>query len=139
MDRGGDGCRRRSADLRGCGAIDSLACAAAPTAATVTVPAKSAPESITIAPNGDSILGSTGSAKIYRAEKGCGKGPVFIDASAEGAVYFLGVLADARPAPCGPAIIFNKLYRVPMDGYFNPNTYSTRSALMATYWRPSML
>ena len=64
-------------------------------AATVTVPAKSAPESITVAPNGVLILGSSGSAKIYRARKGAAKADVFIDASAEGAVYFLGVLADA--------------------------------------------
>jgi hypothetical protein len=70
-------------------------CAAASTAATVTVPAKSAPESITIAPNGDLILGSTGSTKIYRTKKGSDKAEVFIDVGAEGAVYFLGVLADA--------------------------------------------
>jgi hypothetical protein len=70
-------------------------CAAGATAATVTVPAKSGPESITVAPNGDLILGSTGSAKIYRAKKGAGKAGVFIDAGAEGAVSFLGVLADA--------------------------------------------
>ncbi len=65
------------------------------TAATIVVPAKSGPESITIAPNGDLILGSTGSAKIYRSKKGSGQPAVFVDASAEGAVYFLGVLADA--------------------------------------------
>jgi hypothetical protein len=70
-------------------------CAAAATAATITVPAKSGPESITMAPNGDLILGSTGSAKIYRAKKASGKAAVFIDAGAEGAVSFLGVLADA--------------------------------------------
>lgn len=70
-------------------------CAAASTAAIVTVPAKSGPESITIAPNGDLILGSTGSAKIYRTKQGSGKAEVFIDAGTEGAVYFLGVLADA--------------------------------------------
>jgi hypothetical protein len=64
-------------------------------AAEVTVPAKSAPESITIAPNGDLILGSTGSAKIYRSKKAADPPTVFVDASAEGAVYFLGVLADA--------------------------------------------
>jgi hypothetical protein len=70
-------------------------CAAAATAVAATVPAKSGPESITIAPNGDLILGSTGSAKIYRTKKGSDKAEVFIDAGAEGAVYFLGVLADA--------------------------------------------
>jgi hypothetical protein len=69
--------------------------AAIAVAGTVVVPAKSGPESITIAPNGDLILGSTGSAKIYRAKKGSDRAAVFVDASAEGAVYFLGMLADA--------------------------------------------
>jgi hypothetical protein len=41
------------------------------------------------------ILGSTGSAKIYRSKKGSEQAAVFVDASAEGAVYFLGMLADA--------------------------------------------
>jgi hypothetical protein len=69
--------------------------AASATAASIAVPKKSAPESITIAPNGDLILGSSASPKIYRAKKGSNKAGVFVDASAEGAVYFLGVLADA--------------------------------------------
>jgi len=64
-------------------------------AVTVTVPEKSQPESITIAPNGDLILGSAGSPKIYRAKKGSETSEVFIDVSADGAVSFLGVLADA--------------------------------------------
>src|ERR1700679_3239194 len=68
---------------------------AAATAATIVVPEKSSPESITIAPNGDLILGSMGSAKIYRTKKGSDKPAVFVDAGAEGAVSFLGVLADA--------------------------------------------
>ena len=63
-------------------------------AATVTVPAKTQPESITAAPNGDLILGSAGSAKIYRAKKGAPAADVFIDAGSEGKVTFLGVLAD---------------------------------------------
>ena len=63
-------------------------------AATVTVPAKTQPESITAAPNGDLILGSAGSAKIYRAKKGAAAADVFIDAGSEGKVTFLGVLAD---------------------------------------------
>jgi hypothetical protein len=63
-------------------------------AATVTVPAKAQPESITAAPNGDLILGSAGSAKIYRAKKGATSADVFIDVSSEGNVTFLGVLAD---------------------------------------------
>jgi streptogramin lyase len=63
-------------------------------AATVTVPEKSQPESITVAPNGDLILGSASSSKIYRAKKGADKAEVFIDVSADGGGTFLGVLAD---------------------------------------------
>ena len=69
--------------------------APAANAITVSVPEKSQPESITIAPNGDLILGSAGSSKIYRARKGSEKAEVFIDVSADGAGTFLGVLADA--------------------------------------------
>jgi len=69
--------------------------ALAANAATVSVPEKSQPESITVAPNGDLILGSAGSPKIYRAKKGADKAEVFIDVSADGAGTFLGVLADA--------------------------------------------
>jgi hypothetical protein len=61
----------------------------------VTVPEKTQPESITVAPNGDLILGSMGSPKIYRASKGADTAQVFVDASADGEVVFLGVLADA--------------------------------------------
>jgi hypothetical protein len=64
-------------------------------AGTVTVPEKSQPESITIAPNGDLILGSAGSPKIYRAKKGAETADVFVDVSADGTVIFLGVLSDA--------------------------------------------
>jgi hypothetical protein len=64
-------------------------------AATVSVPEKSQPESITVAPNGDLILGSAASPKIYRAKKGSDKAEVFVDVSADGAGSFLGVLADA--------------------------------------------
>ena len=69
--------------------------AAAANAATVSVPEKSQPESITIAPNGDLILGSASSSKIYRAKKGSDKAAVFVDVSADGGGSFLGVLADA--------------------------------------------
>ena len=81
--------------------------AATATAATVAVPKKSAPESITIAPNGDLILGSSASAKIYRAKKGSNKAEVFVDASAEGAVYFLGVLADAQTNTLWACLIYS--------------------------------
>jgi hypothetical protein len=73
-----------------CALISSIA-----NAATVSVPAKSQPESITVAPNGDLILGSAGSSKIYRAKKGSDQAEVFVDVSADGAGTFLGVLADA--------------------------------------------
>jgi sugar lactone lactonase YvrE len=63
-------------------------------AATVSVPEKSQPESITIAPNGDLILGSAANPVIYRAKKGSGKAEVFSDVSTDGAGSFLGVLAD---------------------------------------------
>jgi hypothetical protein len=62
---------------------------------TVTVPDKSQPESITVAPNGELILGSASSPKIYRAKKGADKANVFVDVSADGDVSFLGVLSDA--------------------------------------------
>jgi hypothetical protein len=64
-------------------------------AATISVPEKSQPESITIAPNGDLILGSAAGPTIYRAKKGTDKAAVFIDVSADGGGSFLGVLADA--------------------------------------------
>jgi hypothetical protein len=64
-------------------------------AATVSVPEKSQPESITVAADGDLILGSASSPKIYRAKKGSDKATVFVDVSADGAGSFLGVLADS--------------------------------------------
>jgi hypothetical protein len=77
------------------GASALIASSAIAANVTVTVPEKSQPESITIAPNGDLILGSAGSPKIYRAKKGADKADVFVDVSADGAVIFLGVLSDA--------------------------------------------
>src|SRR6202041_3738412 len=80
-----------------CAYAASLCALIAPVADAVTVslPEKSQPESITVAPNGDLILGSAGSPKIYRAKKGSEKAEVFIDVSTDGAGTFLGVLADA--------------------------------------------
>ena len=71
------------------------AIAPAADAATVSVPEKSQPESITVAPNGDLILGSMSTPKIYRAKKGSDKAEVFVDVGADGAGSFLGVLSDA--------------------------------------------
>jgi hypothetical protein len=65
-------------------------------AAEVTVPHDAQPESITVAPDGSLILGSSSSPKIYRAKKGSSNAGVFIDLSSEtpkGTI--LGVLADA--------------------------------------------
>ena len=55
----------------------------------------SGPESITAAPDGGLILGSFTTPKIYRAAKGETKAKLWIDASADGAVVFAGVLSDA--------------------------------------------
>jgi hypothetical protein len=77
----------------------SVLLAGAAMAATVTVPDKSQPESITVAPDGELILGSAASPKIYRAKKGATQAKVFVDvskdASADWTVSFLGVLSDA--------------------------------------------
>ncbi len=75
-------------------ALCALAAATA-SAATIVLPEKSAPESITIAPDGDLILGSMGGPKIFRVKKGTSDAKIWVDASADGAVFFLGVLADA--------------------------------------------
>ena len=64
-------------------------------AVSVSLPEKTEPESITVAPDGDLILGGAGSSKIYRAKKGSDKAQVFVDVSADGAGTFLFVLADA--------------------------------------------
>jgi hypothetical protein len=61
----------------------------------VTTEPKSQPESFTQAPDGALIIGSASKPVIYRAAKGATEAKVFIDVSAtEGAVSFLGVLAD---------------------------------------------
>ena len=79
-----------------CGTLAPFVASAA-AAATVSVPAKTQPESITIAPNGDLILGSSNNPKIYRARQGADKAAVFVDASAEVAV----VAADVSCASDG--------------------------------------
>jgi hypothetical protein len=78
-----------------CAAALCLLIAPLANAIDVSVPEKSQPESITIAPNGDLILGSASSPKIYRAKKGSDKAEVFVDVSADGGGSFLGVLAEA--------------------------------------------
>jgi hypothetical protein len=75
-----------------------LVCSAAQAAEpklVVTTEPKSQPESFTVAPDGSLIIGSASKPVIYRAAKGASEAKVFIDVSAaEGAVSFLGVLAD---------------------------------------------
>ncbi len=75
-----------------------LVCSAAQAAEpklVVTTEPKSQPESFTQAPDGSLIIGSASKPVIYRAAKGATEAKVFIDVSAaEGAVSFLGVLAD---------------------------------------------
>jgi sugar lactone lactonase YvrE len=61
----------------------------------VTTDPQSQPESVTVAPDGALILSSASKPVIYRAAKGATKAEVFIDASSEGPVTFLGVLADS--------------------------------------------
>jgi hypothetical protein len=73
----------------------SVAAAAAEPERVVTTDPHSEPESVTAAPDGSLILGSASKPVIYRAAKGATQAHVFIDASSEGAVTFLGVLADA--------------------------------------------
>ncbi len=64
-------------------------------AITVTTDPGAGPESITAAPDGGLILGSSTKPTIYRAAKGETKAKPWIDVSADGAVSFLGVLSDA--------------------------------------------
>jgi hypothetical protein len=73
----------------------SVAAAAAEPALVVTTDPHSEPESVTVAPDGSLILGSASKPVIYRAAKNAAQAHVFIDASSEGPVTFLGVLADA--------------------------------------------
>ena len=56
---------------------------------------KSQPESLTVAPNGDVIVGSASTPFVYKIKKGTTKAEKFIDASAAGpGTFFFGQLAD---------------------------------------------
>jgi hypothetical protein len=56
---------------------------------------KSQPESLSIAPNGDLIVGSASTPFVYKVKKGSTKAETFVDASAAGpGTFFFGVLAD---------------------------------------------
>jgi hypothetical protein len=57
--------------------------------------AKSQPESLTVAANGDLYVGSASSPFVYRVKKGDTTAQVFVDATAEGpGTFFFGQLAD---------------------------------------------
>jgi sugar lactone lactonase YvrE len=57
--------------------------------------AKSSPESLAIAPNGDLYVGSAATPFVYRIKKGSSTAEKFIDASAEGpGTFFFGQLVD---------------------------------------------
>src|SRR5690242_6856531 len=74
-----------------------LAVAAAPalSAEILIHDAKSQPESLTVAANGDLFVGSASSPYVYRIKKGTTAVEQFIDASAEGpGTFFFGQLAD---------------------------------------------
>src|ERR1700742_3202785 len=73
--------------------LPALFVSTAALAITVTADSKAAPESISAAPDGGLILGSS-KPTIYRAAKGESQAKPFIDVSADGNVSFLGVLAD---------------------------------------------
>jgi sugar lactone lactonase YvrE len=56
---------------------------------------KSQPESLSIAPNGDLIVGSASTPFVYKVKKGSTTAEKFIDASAEGpGTFFFGQLVD---------------------------------------------
>jgi hypothetical protein len=76
-----------------------LLCSAAQAAEpklVVTTDPQSQPESVTQAPDGSLFLSSVSKPVIYRSAKGEAQAHVFVDASAEGTVSFLGVLADGQ-------------------------------------------
>lgn len=58
--------------------------------------AKSSPESLTVAPDGNLFAGSASSPYIYLVKKGATTAEAFVDATAEGpGTFFFGQLADA--------------------------------------------
>jgi hypothetical protein len=71
-------------------------CAPAAMAADILIhDDKSQPESLTMAPSGDLIVGSASSPFVYKVKKGSNTAEKFIDASAEGpGTFFFGQLAD---------------------------------------------
>src|SRR6478735_7760082 len=82
--------------LAACVALVAGLAQAASAAEILIVDAKSQPESLTVAPGGILIVGSSSSPFVYRVRPGSTTAEKFVDASAEGAgTFFLGMLADA--------------------------------------------
>ncbi|MDB5734867.1 MAG: hypothetical protein JWN16_1504 [Alphaproteobacteria bacterium] len=78
-------------------ALLALSTTAALSAEVLIGDAKSQPESLTIAPNGDLIVGSASTPFVYKVKKGSTTAEKFIDASAEGpGTFFFGQLADGN-------------------------------------------
>jgi hypothetical protein len=78
-------------------ALLALSTTAALSAEVLVGDAKSQPESLTIAPNGDLIVGSASTPFVYKVKKGSSTAEKFIDASAEGAgTFFFGQLAEGN-------------------------------------------
>jgi sugar lactone lactonase YvrE len=76
-------------------ALLALSTTAALSAEVLIADAKSQPESLSIAPNGDLIVGSASTPFVYKVKKGSGTAEKFIDASAEGpGTFFFGQLVD---------------------------------------------
>ena len=74
--------------------LAALAALSAQAGTVITTPAKSSPESISVAPDGSLILSSASSPRIFRAKPGMAEAETFIDSTADGNTGFLGVLAD---------------------------------------------
>ncbi len=78
--------------------VAALACLAqAASAADILIAdEKSQPESLTVAPGGVLIVGSSSTPFVYKVRSGSASAEKFVDATAEGAgTFFLGMLADA--------------------------------------------
>src|SRR5262245_34804214 len=79
-----------------CLALLTVLAQAASAADILIVDEKSQPESLTVAPGGVLVVGSSSTPFVYKVRAGSTTAEKFVDASAEGAgTFFLGMLADA--------------------------------------------
>src|SRR3984885_2156950 len=82
--------------LAACVALLTGLVQAASAADILIIDSKSQPESLTVAPGGKLIVGSSSTPFIYKVRPGSTTVEKFVDASAEGAgTFFFGMLADA--------------------------------------------